>query len=179
MRRSEFHFDLPAEQIAQYPADQRGDSRLLCVDPGSGRLTDRGFHEFPRLLEPGDVLVFNDTRVIPARLTGSKASGGKVEVLVERITGAQTVLAHVRASKSPAAGTCLYLEGGIRCCEIGGVMFGKLAENGSFVPPPLDLVRLALPRRVYTQSHVDRMLEICAGVGKRARGAGLRGDSRQ
>ena len=113
MRRSEFHFDLPAEQIAQYPADQRGDSRLLCVDPGSGRLADRGFREFPRLLEPGDVLVFNDTRVIPARLTGNKASGGKVEVLVERITGGQTALAHVRASKSPAAGTCLYLEGDI------------------------------------------------------------------
>jgi S-adenosylmethionine:tRNA ribosyltransferase-isomerase len=113
MRRSNFHFDLPAEQIAQYPGDQRGDSRLLCIDPGSGQLRDRVFREFPQLLDPGDVLVFNDTRVIPARLTGNKASGGRVEVLVERITGPQQALAHVRASKSPVPGTRLQLEGDI------------------------------------------------------------------
>ncbi|MGB5260329.1 MAG: tRNA preQ1(34) S-adenosylmethionine ribosyltransferase-isomerase QueA [Gammaproteobacteria bacterium] len=113
MRRSDFHFDLPAEQIAQYPGEHRGDSRLLCIDPASGQLTDREFRDFPQLLDPGDVLVFNDTRVIPARLTGNKASGGKVEVLVERITGPQLALAHVRASKSPVAGTRLLLEGDI------------------------------------------------------------------
>ncbi len=113
MRRSDFNFELPAEQIAQYPGDLRGDSRLLCVDPGSGQLSDRVFCELPQLLDPGDVLVFNDTRVIPARLTGIKASGGKVEVLVERITGPQQALAHVRASKSPVPGTRLQLEGDI------------------------------------------------------------------
>jgi len=113
MRRRDFHFDLPPEQIAQNPGEQRGDSRLLCIDPGSGQLDDCVFREFPGLLDPGDLLVLNDTRVIPARLTGNKASGGKVEVLVERITGPQQVMAHIRASKSPVPGTRLQLEGDI------------------------------------------------------------------
>ena len=119
MQRSDFHFELPKAQIAQYPGDRRGDSRMLCVETGSGRLTDREFRDFPALLNPGDVLVLNDTRVIPARLHGYKASGGKVEVLVERITAPQEVLAHVRASKSPAAGTRLQLEGDIDAVVTG------------------------------------------------------------
>jgi S-adenosylmethionine:tRNA ribosyltransferase-isomerase len=140
MRRSDFHFDLPAEQIAQYPAEQRGKSRLLCVDPASGQLADRVFREFPQLLNPGDVLVFNDTRVIPARLTGNKSSGGRVEVLVERITGPQQALAHVRASKSPAPGTLLHLEGDVVAEVTGrsGELFLLLFHGDEEVPALLE-----------------------------------------
>ncbi len=119
MQRSDFNFELPKAQIAQHPGDRRGDSRMLCVDTGSGRLADHDFRDFPSLLNPGDVLVLNDTRVIPARLHGYKASGGKVEVLVERITAPQEVLAHVRASKSPTEGTRLQLEGDIDAVVTG------------------------------------------------------------
>jgi len=111
MQRSDFHFDLPADRIAQFPGDRRAASRMLCVDPVTEGLQDRTFSEFPQLLEPGDILVLNDTRVIPARLTGHKATGGKVEVLVERITSPHRVLAHVRASKSPKPGSRLSVGG--------------------------------------------------------------------
>jgi S-adenosylmethionine:tRNA ribosyltransferase-isomerase len=111
MRRSDFHFDLPEELIAQRPAAERRGSRLLLLDGADGALEDRLFTDLPGLLRPGDLLVFNDTRVIPARLYGRKASGGQVEVLVERITAEREVLAHVRASKSPRAGSRLTLEG--------------------------------------------------------------------
>jgi len=105
MHRADFHYDLPQQLIALYPPEERGSSRMLCLDPVNDSLRDCGFRDFPGLLNPGDLVVFNDTRVIPARLLGHKQSGGKVEVLVERITGKQQVLAHVRASKTPRAGT--------------------------------------------------------------------------
>lgn len=105
---SDFDFELPDELIAQTPPATRGASRLLHVHP-TGTLTDLQFSDLPGLLNAGDLLVFNDTRVIKARLTGHKASGGKIEVLVERITESDRVLAHVRASKSPGAGTVLRL----------------------------------------------------------------------
>jgi S-adenosylmethionine:tRNA ribosyltransferase-isomerase len=110
MRRKDFDYNLPAELIAQYPSDQRGASRLLRLDGATARLEDRMFADLPDLLEPGDLLVFNDTRVIPARLFGRKASGGRVEVLVERLLDAHNVLAHIRASKSPKPGSVLFLE---------------------------------------------------------------------
>ena len=113
MLRSDFKYNLPTDQIAQYPGDKRGDSRLLCLDPAADSLHDCEFREFPQQLNAGDVLVFNDTRVIPARLRGNKASGGKVEVLVERVTSRNQALAHVRASKTPAIGACLFLDGDI------------------------------------------------------------------
>lgn len=119
MQRSDFHFELPEDLIAQYPGERRGDSRMLHVDPAGNRLTDLAFEDFPGLLAPGDLLVMNDTRVIPARLTGRKETGGKVEVLVERITGPHEALAHVRASKSPGAGTRLLLEGGASATVTG------------------------------------------------------------
>jgi S-adenosylmethionine:tRNA ribosyltransferase-isomerase len=109
MRRSDFHFDLPDDLIAQYPSPDRGASRLLCLNGDNGELQDLQFRQLPGLLREGDLLVFNDTRVIPARLFGRKASGGKVEVLVERVLSATRVLAHVRASKSPKPGTVLIL----------------------------------------------------------------------
>ncbi len=105
---SQFDYHLPTELIAQAPPDRRTDSRLLHLDP-RGALHDRRFTELPGLLRPNDLLVFNDTRVIKARLRGHKETGGKVEVLIERITGPRTALAHIRSSKSPRAGARLTL----------------------------------------------------------------------
>ena len=113
MLRSDFQYHLPEAQIASHPGKERSSSRLLYIDPVSDDSRDARFLDFPAMLVPGDLLVFNDTRVIPARLQGFKESGGRVEVLVERITGEHEVLAHVRASKSPAAGSRLVLEGAV------------------------------------------------------------------
>ncbi len=109
MRKSDFYFNLPTERIAQTPPTVRGESRLLDLDSAEA-FTDRSFKEISELLHPNDLLVFNDTKVIPARLFGRKESGGKVELLVERITSKNQVLAHIRASKAPKPGTKLQLE---------------------------------------------------------------------
>lgn len=108
---SDFDFNLPPELIAQTALPERSASRLLEVDScaTSAAFTDRHFHELPGLLEPGDLLVFNDTKVLKARFIGQKASGGRIEVLIERLTGATTALAQIRASKSPLPGTTLRL----------------------------------------------------------------------
>lgn len=105
---SDFDYFLPPECIAQAPLAARDASRLLVVQ--DGRLADRRFADLPAFLAPGDLLVMNDTRVLHARLLGRKASGGQIEVLVERVTGDDTVLAQVRASKSPRPGSVLQLE---------------------------------------------------------------------
>ncbi|MEE8119508.1 MAG: S-adenosylmethionine:tRNA ribosyltransferase-isomerase, partial [Gammaproteobacteria bacterium] len=110
MQRSEFHYQLPVELIAQQPLPDRATSRLLCLDGEIGKCSDRRFAELSELLHAGDLLVFNDTRVIPARLYGQKDSGGKVECLVERITGNRTALMQIRASKSPRAGSKIHLD---------------------------------------------------------------------
>jgi S-adenosylmethionine:tRNA ribosyltransferase-isomerase len=110
MLRSDFQYNLPDSQIARHPSRVRSASRLLCINPGSDELRDSHFRDFPGKLKPGDLLVFNDTRVIPARLLGVKESGGKVEILVERITADHEVLALVRASKSPRPGCRLLLD---------------------------------------------------------------------
>lgn len=110
MQRSDFNFDLPEELIAQFPLEDRSSSRLLCLDRGSGAIQDRQFSNILDLLQPGDLLVFNDTRVIPARLFACKQTGGKVEILVERISGPQHFLAHLRASKSPKPGSLILLD---------------------------------------------------------------------
>ena len=109
MRKSDFYFNLPTERIAQTPPTVRGESRLLDLASAEA-FTDRSFQEISELLHPNDLLVFNDTKVIPARLFGRKESGGKVELLVERITSKHQVLAHIRASKAPKSGTKLRLE---------------------------------------------------------------------
>lgn len=116
---SQFDYELPPELIAQTPTGRRDASRLLHLDAGGG-LHDLHFTDLPALLRAGDLLVFNDTRVIKARLRGHKASGGKVEVLVERVTGPRQALAHVRASKSPGAGTRLILADGALEVEVAG-----------------------------------------------------------
>jgi len=107
---SDFDYDLPDELIAQYPAANRRGSRLLELGDG---ISDRAFSEFPQLLRPGDLLVFNDTRVIKARLTGTKETGGRAEILLERVQGDRRVLAHIRASKSPKPGGSLLLADGV------------------------------------------------------------------
>ena len=92
MKRTDFHYHLPVELIAQRPLEQRSSSRLLCLDRQSGQLSDRKFDDLPALLNPGDLLVFNNTEVIPARLYGRKASGGRIEILVERLLSKKNVL---------------------------------------------------------------------------------------
>jgi S-adenosylmethionine:tRNA ribosyltransferase-isomerase len=114
LKRSDFHYSLPPELIAQAPLPERAASRLLVLDGASGRLQDRQFSELPDLLRAGDLLVFNDTRVIPARLFGEKDTGGRIELLVERLLDAQRALVQCRASKSPKPGQSLRLEGGAR-----------------------------------------------------------------
>ncbi|MDY0006489.1 MAG: tRNA preQ1(34) S-adenosylmethionine ribosyltransferase-isomerase QueA [Spongiibacteraceae bacterium] len=109
MYRSDFHFELPDALIARRPPAQRGDSRLLVLDPARPACEHRQFGELPALLSPGDLLVFNDTRVIPARLFGRKASGGQVEILVERVLDEQRLLTQVRASKAPRPGSQIVL----------------------------------------------------------------------
>ena len=117
MKLSDFSYDLPETLIARYPTANRTDSRLLCLDGNSGALEHGKFTDVFDKLEPGDLMVFNNTKVIPARLLGQKASGGKLEVLVERVLDEHRVLAHVRASKSPKPGSQLILEGAL-CCEM-------------------------------------------------------------
>lgn len=109
MRTSDFDFELPSALIAQFPAPERSGSRLLCLDGSSGELRDALFRDLPQLLHADDLLVFNDTRVIRARLFGHKLSGGKVEVLVERVLDTHRVLAQVRASHAPKPGSRLLL----------------------------------------------------------------------
>ncbi|MEK7223425.1 MAG: tRNA preQ1(34) S-adenosylmethionine ribosyltransferase-isomerase QueA [Pseudomonadota bacterium] len=113
MRKSDFHYSLPHDLIAQYPATSRTASRLLALDGASGARRDLRFTDLPALLRAGDLLVFNDTRVISARLFGHKDSGGRIEVLVERILDTHRVLAQLRASKPPKPGQKLTLEGNV------------------------------------------------------------------
>jgi S-adenosylmethionine:tRNA ribosyltransferase-isomerase len=113
-RKSDYFYDLPERLIAQTPLSDRDQGRLLCLGQG-GEPVDRRFVDLPEQLAAGDLLVLNDTRVIPARLFGHKASGGRVELLIERIMDPQTALAHLRASKAPRPDTEIMLEGGYRC----------------------------------------------------------------
>jgi S-adenosylmethionine:tRNA ribosyltransferase-isomerase len=99
MRRRDFSYDLPLELIAQHPPQHRADGRLLCLDGADGALRDARIAEFPTLLRSGDLLVLNDTRVIPARVFGHKPTGGEVEILLERVLDQRRILAHVRSSK--------------------------------------------------------------------------------
>ncbi|MCP5425985.1 MAG: tRNA preQ1(34) S-adenosylmethionine ribosyltransferase-isomerase QueA [Gammaproteobacteria bacterium] len=109
MRKSDFVYTLPAALIAQRPPAQRGSSRLLCLNGDTGILHDQRFGDLPDWLQAGDLLVFNDTRVIPARLFGRKASGGRVEVLIERLLDEHRAWVQLRASKTPKVGSILLL----------------------------------------------------------------------
>lgn len=113
MRRSDFSFELPPELIAQFPLPVRRHSRLLHLDKDTGSCRDLLMSDLPQLLEPGDLLVLNDTRVIPARLSGTKETGGRIEVLVERVLARDTALVQIRASKPLRAGGRLTVGEGI------------------------------------------------------------------
>lgn len=117
MKVSEFQFDLPEALIARYPTKERTASRLMHL--ATTGLSHLQFTDVVNLINPGDLLIFNNTRVIPARLLGQKATGGKVEVLIERIIDEHHVLAHVRASKSPKEGTQLLLEDKVEMEMVG------------------------------------------------------------
>ena len=119
MLRSDFHYELPDELIARHPAARRSDSRLLHLDGRSGALADLRFADLTSLLRHGDLLVFNDTRVIPARLHGHKATGGKVELLLERVVGGSRALVQLRSSKPPAAGSLVHLADGVDATVVG------------------------------------------------------------
>lgn len=109
MRLSDFSYDLPPELIARYPLQERSASRLLVLEKNTGRILHRQFVDIVDFLKPGDLLVCNDTKVIHARLFGKKATGGQVEILVERILDAKRFIAHVRASKAPKPGSQIFL----------------------------------------------------------------------
>jgi S-adenosylmethionine:tRNA ribosyltransferase-isomerase len=112
MRVADFDFELPDALIARHPLAERRASRLLVLDGPSGALAHRQFSDLLEYVRPGDLMVFNNTRVIPARLFGQKASGGRLEVLVERVLDSHRVLAHVRSSKSPKPGSTILIDGG-------------------------------------------------------------------
>ncbi|MCW4454006.1 tRNA preQ1(34) S-adenosylmethionine ribosyltransferase-isomerase QueA [Flavobacterium sp. MXW15] len=112
MKKSDFHYDLPESLIAQAPLPERSASRLMVVPPAPAAFADRHVRDLPELLQPGDLLVFNDTRVIPARLFGQKTSGGRVEILIERLLGGQQARVQIGASKSPKAGGRILLDAG-------------------------------------------------------------------
>lgn len=145
MRVADFDFDLPDELIAQFPPAVRGASRLLHVNGDA--LADRRFADLPALLAPGDLLILNDTRVIKARLFGQKDSGGRVELLVERVTDDTRALAFIRASKSPKPGTRIALADGVTLtvqekrddlylCEFSAPVLAVLDAQGALPLPP-------------------------------------------
>lgn len=147
MRRSDFRYSLPPGLIAQRPRPERGASRLLALDGLDASLQDLQFRDLPGLLRPGDLLVFNNTRVIRARLFGHKDTGGRVEVLIERLLSANEALAQIRASKSPKAGRLIRLAEGERLLVIGregelyrlqtlGAPFHPLLEGQGHLPLP-------------------------------------------
>jgi len=149
LRLSDFDYDLPPELIAQSPANERQGSRLLHLDGRSGELTDRHFRDLPELVAAGDVVVLNDTRVIKARLSGHKESGGSIEVLIERFLGDARVLAQIRASKTPRTGSKLVLQHDVTAQVLGRVnefyelrfldcddVFALLERAGSVPLPP-------------------------------------------
>lgn len=119
MKKSDFQYDLPPELIAQAPLPERSASRMLVVPPAPGGFADRQVRDLPECLRPGDLLVFNDTRVIPARLFGVKQTGGRVEILLERLTGGHEVRAQIGASKSPKTGSRISLDEGTMITVLG------------------------------------------------------------
>jgi S-adenosylmethionine:tRNA ribosyltransferase-isomerase len=148
MRVSDFSFDLPQDLIARFPKEDRTASRLMLLNGKSGEIKDKGFKDIIDELNKGDLLIFNNTRVIPARLFGQKSSGGKVEVLVERLIDQHGVLAHIRASKSPKVGAELLLEGKVKATMVArhGALFElKFSDKTSVLDILNDIGHMPLP----------------------------------
>lgn len=158
MKKSDFHFDLPPELIAQAPLPNRSDSRLLLVPPGDAPFEDRGFRDLTDLLRPGDLLIFNDTRVIPARLYGRKQTGGEVEILIERLLPGQEVRAQIGASKSPKPGSGIALQDGTRLTVLGrdGGFYHLRFETDEPVETVLNRIgKLPLPPYIQRAADAD------------------------
>jgi len=119
VKKSDFDFSLPPDLIAQAPLPERSASRLLHLDATVGAMKDRMFRELPDFLRPGDLLVFNDTRVLPARLYGRKDTGGAVEILIERVTGAHEAIVQLGVSKKPKEGGRIELADGSHAVVLG------------------------------------------------------------
>lgn len=150
MKKSDFNYALPEQLIAQQPLSERSASRLLCMNRHTGQLQHTQFVDFINLLQPQDLLVFNDTKVMPARLFGHKLSGGKVEILIERITDDYHAIAHVKASKAVKAGGIIELAKNYRCVvqgrtedlfilaftETGGLSIAELLNKIGHIPLP-------------------------------------------
>jgi S-adenosylmethionine:tRNA ribosyltransferase-isomerase len=147
MRRTDFHFDLPDALIARHPAPERSAGRMLHLDGATGAIVDRRFRDLPGLLRRGDLLVFNDTRVVPARLYGYKRSGGKVEVLLERRLDERRAIVQLKSSKPSRPGTELELHGGVVaevverdgdfwCVDFGADPHDVFERHGAMPLPP-------------------------------------------
>jgi S-adenosylmethionine:tRNA ribosyltransferase-isomerase len=168
MQLTDFQFNIPPDLIAQFPSTERSASRLLSLDGSSGMLNDLQFIDLPTLLRPDDLLVFNNTKVIPARLLGQKDSGGKVEVLVERVLDEYRVLAHIRSSKSPKAGRHILLEDILDVEVIGrqGALFELYFHVETTVTQALETFgRLPLPpyiEREVEQQDIERYQTVYA-----------------
>jgi S-adenosylmethionine:tRNA ribosyltransferase-isomerase len=116
---SDFDYELPQELIAQYPLSNRSSSRLITVDAVAQKIIHQQFKDILDILKPQDLLIFNDTKVLPSRFFGEKMTGGKIECLIERILSPQTALVHLRASKAPKDGTVLIFAEGLQAEVIG------------------------------------------------------------
>lgn len=147
MKTQDFYYDLPPGLIAQYPLPHRSDSRLLMYDATSETLAHHQFRDLTNLLNPGDLLVLNNSKVIPARLYGKKSTGGKVELLVERQVSEDSFWAHLKASKCPLAGATVYLEenwclnivckqNDLYLCQVNGKVDELLTIFGHIPLPP-------------------------------------------
>jgi len=156
LKKSDFDFELPPELIAQAPLPERSASRLLVLDVAEQLRQDRMFRELPDFVRPGDLLVFNDTRVLPARLYGHKSSGGAVEILIERVTGAHEAIVQLGVSKKPKEGGRIELADGSHAVVLG-------RDEGFFrlhfeAPEPLEKLLLKLgemPLPPYIERHAD------------------------
>jgi len=174
MQRTDFSFNLPNNLIAQHPLKSRTDSRLLHLTPKSGKFKDRQFVDFPSLLAQGDLLVFNNTRVIPARLFGHKASGGKIEILVERVLDDRRVLAQVRASRSPQIGARLFVDNKVNVVVLRRVetffeleferpVYEILQAFGHIpLPPYIERADTAIDSRRYQTVYADKIGAVAA-----------------
>jgi S-adenosylmethionine:tRNA ribosyltransferase-isomerase len=154
---SDFQYDLPQELIAQQPLPQRSDSRLLHLSKSGGPLVDRRFGDLPSLLQEGDLLVFNNTRVIPARLFGRKETGGRVEVMLERLVDDIECLAQLRVSKTPREGSLIFLEDGSRLELSGreGSFFRLRLEGGGLGEKLEKLGHMPLPPYIDREDTLD------------------------
>ena len=158
LKKSDFHYELPPELIAQQPLAERSASRLLVVDVGERRFADRRFTDLPEYLRPGDLLVFNDTRVLRARLFGRKETGGAAEILIERVLGTHEALAQIGVSKTPRDGSALVLDDGtvVRVVRREGEFYVLHFEGAEAVEKLLArLGRMPLPPYIGRSAEAD------------------------